>query len=76
MMACAGDYLRIWQLKENGTHLIKLLNNVRAYYITPAGTCFTSRGHPLCDLQHSRLAYRCFNVVMHQALQPHRGEHA
>ena len=27
---CAGDYLRIWQLKENGTHLIKLLNNVRA----------------------------------------------
>ena len=29
-LACVGDYLRIWQLKENGTHLIKLLNNVRA----------------------------------------------
>ena len=29
-LTCAGDYLRIWQLKENGTHLIKLLNNVRA----------------------------------------------
>ena len=45
-LTCAGDYLRIWQLKENGTHLIKLLNNVRAVsalisnskYI-PSGKC-------------------------------------
>ncbi|CAL5224078.1 g6704 [Coccomyxa viridis] len=27
LLATTGDYLRIWQLKENGTHLIKLLNN-------------------------------------------------
>ena len=43
MVACAGDYLRIWQLKENGTHLIKLLNNVRAHCITFAETCLPSR---------------------------------
>jgi WD repeat-containing protein 68 len=28
LLATTGDYLRIWQLKEGGTQLIKLLNNV------------------------------------------------
>lgn len=28
LLATTGDYLRIWQLKESGTQLIKLLNNV------------------------------------------------
>ena len=29
LLATTGDYLRIWQLKEDGTQLVKLLNNVR-----------------------------------------------
>jgi WD repeat-containing protein 68 len=29
LLATTGDYLRIWQLKESGTQLVKLLNNVR-----------------------------------------------
>ena len=28
LLATTGDYLRIWQLKEDGTQLVKLLNNV------------------------------------------------
>lgn len=29
LLATTGDYLRIWQVKEDGTELLKLLNNVR-----------------------------------------------
>lgn len=28
LLATTGDYLRIWQLKETGVELVKLLNNV------------------------------------------------
>ena len=28
LLATTGDYLRIWQLTEDGTQLVKLLNNV------------------------------------------------
>lgn len=32
LLATTGDYLRIWQLTENGAVLQKLLNNVRPPY--------------------------------------------
>lgn len=30
LMATTGDYLRIWQVKDEGVQLLKLLNNVSA----------------------------------------------
>ena len=30
LLATTGDFLRIWQLGDDGVQLVKLLNNVRA----------------------------------------------
>ena len=71
MSGCAGDYLRIWQLKENGAHLIKLLNNVSG--ITLAVCYYTlhhllTTGSILLQLQHQAAvthAITCLQLCIH-----------
>lgn len=43
LLATTGDFLRIWQLQEDGVQLVKVLNNVRL--VVP---CFTG-----CDCLHN-----------------------
>lgn len=35
LLATTGDYLRIWQVKEDSVQLLKLLNNVRGLSMLP-----------------------------------------
>ncbi len=40
LIATTGDYLRIWQVKEDEVQLLKLLNNVSMLKLPVAGALF------------------------------------
>eukprot|EP00958_Prasinococcus_capsulatus_P015270 scaffold1626_cov372-Prasinococcus_capsulatus_cf.AAC.24 len=46
LVATTGDYLRVWQIGENGVQLKSLLNNVRPRFRCPLPGWSTKRGAP------------------------------
>ncbi len=76
LLATTGDYLRIWQLKESGTQLIKLLNNVglSSCPVITAGlglSCKDLRG--CVDVLHNAILH-AKSCVLIFLLQAHLGE--